>query len=53
LPVRLRAFPNKEAVRSDLRRLADIPNLARVIPSHGPIIDREPAATLRRIADRV
>lgn len=53
VPVRLRAFPNKAAVKKDLLALADTPGLARVIPSHGPIVEADPAGSLRRIAARV
>lgn len=50
LPVRLRAFPDKAKVKQDLEALAALPNLVRLIPSHGPIIDDDPAGALRRVA---
>ena len=48
--VRLRAFPNKQALRTDLMRLAELPGLTRVVPSHGLIISDDPAGALRRVA---
>jgi hypothetical protein len=29
--------------RAHLRRLAETPGLVRLVPSHGPVIDRDPA----------
>ena len=52
-PVRMRAFRPKEAARRDLLRLADIPGLWRVVPSHGPVISEDPAGALRRAAQRI
>lgn len=49
-PVRLRAFPDKARVKADLEALAALPNLVRVIPSHGPIVDHNPAGALRQVA---
>lgn len=51
LPVRLRAFPRRALVKSDLARLADLPSLHRVVPSHGAVIERDAAGALGRIAD--
>ena len=52
-PVRMRAFRPKEAARRDLLRLAEIPGLWRVVPSHGPVITEDPAGALRRAAQRL
>ena len=41
---------DKAALRDDLRRLADIPDLVRIIPGHGRVIDSDPSATLHAIA---
>ena len=51
--VRLRAFPDKGAARRDLLRLAEILGLARIVPSHGLVIDSDPAGALRRAAEAV
>jgi hypothetical protein len=48
--VRLRAFPDRAAVRADLERLAATPGLVRVVPSHGPVITDDPAGALRQVA---
>jgi hypothetical protein len=40
---------DKPALAAQLREWAALPDLVRVIPSHGEIIDR-PRATLERIA---
>jgi hypothetical protein len=52
-PVRIRAFGPKAAVRADLRRLSEIPGLARIVPSHGPVVSTDAAGALRRIAERL
>ena len=44
---------DRRAFADHLRRLADTAGLTRVIVSHGDIIDREPAAVLRRVADEL
>jgi hypothetical protein len=49
-PVRLRAFFGKQAVKQDLLRLAEVPGLARIVPSHGAVIDADPAGVLRGLA---
>lgn len=51
--VRLRAFSDKAAARKDLLRLADLPGLTRIVPSHGPVIANDPAGTLARAARAV
>jgi hypothetical protein len=33
--------------------LAAVPNLARLVPSHGAIVEREPAALLRRLSANI
>lgn len=43
---------DRDAVARDLRDLADIPDLTRLIPSHGDIIERDPADTLRAAVTR-
>jgi hypothetical protein len=40
------------AVRGAIEELAATPGLARLIPSHGDVLDRDPAGTLRAIAAR-
>ena len=49
---KLRAVSDKAALKRDLLRLADIPNLVRLVPSHGEIVTRDPAGALRRAAQR-
>jgi hypothetical protein len=51
--VKMRVLADAAAVRALLGELADTPGLARVVPSHGDIIDRDPAAALRAIAETV
>ena len=41
---------DKDALKSHLLRLADTPNLARVVPGHGSIIEDDPAGVLRAVA---
>lgn len=48
---RLAIVKDKAAVAEDLRTLADTPGLERIIVSHHEVIDRDPAATLRRLAE--
>jgi hypothetical protein len=49
----MRILENASAVRETLVRLADTPGLVRVIPSHGDIVDKDPAGVLREIAATV
>lgn len=42
---------DKDALRDHLKRLANTPNLARIIVSHHEVVTDEPAATLERVAD--
>lgn len=44
---------DKKAFRSHLERLADVPDLRRIVVSHHEVIDHEPAATLRAVAAKV
>lgn len=41
---------DKRALRSHFERLAALPGLVRLIPSHGPIRTEDPAGTLRAVA---
>jgi hypothetical protein len=47
---RLRFVSDKKALRYSLERLAATPGLCRLVPSHGPVIEGDAAATLRRVA---
>ncbi|MSQ85057.1 MAG: hypothetical protein EXR77_19650 [Myxococcales bacterium] len=47
---RLLFMSDRSKLRDHLLRLADVPDLARVIPFHGTIVDVAPAAALRRVA---
>ncbi|MGE0396953.1 MAG: hypothetical protein AB7T06_09565 [Kofleriaceae bacterium] len=44
---------DKKAFRSHLERLADIPDLRRIVVSHHEVIDRDAGATLRDVASKV
>lgn len=51
VPVRLRVVRDRAAVRAHLERCAAMPGrLARIVPSHGAVIERDPAGVLREIA---
>lgn len=41
---------DKKAFRAHLERLADLPDLRRIVVSHHEVIDQEPSATLRAVA---
>lgn len=49
---KVRAVSDKAALKRDLLRLADTPSLTRLIPSHGLVVDRDPAAALRTAVSR-
>jgi hypothetical protein len=49
-PVRWRVLRDRRALQAQLDGLARTPGLARIVPSHGPIVDRDPADALREIA---
>ncbi|MFO0583512.1 MAG: hypothetical protein U0229_14670 [Anaeromyxobacter sp.] len=49
-PVRLRVLRDRAALRTQLEELAALPGLARIVPTHGPVWDRDPAGALREIA---
>lgn len=44
---------DKKAFRSHLERLADVPDLRRIVVSHHQVIDRDAGATLRAVAAKV
>lgn len=50
LPVKLHAVKDKQAVSAQLEAWAELPQLERIIISHGNIISEAPANVLRRIA---
>lgn len=49
---KLRAVSDKAALKRDILKLADTPGLARIVPSHGLVVDTEAAAPLRTAAAR-
>jgi hypothetical protein len=49
---KLRAVTDRAALKSSLLRLAETPDLARIVPSHGDIVASETAASLRKAVDR-
>lgn len=50
VPVRLRVVRDRAALRAHLERCAAMPGLARVVPSHGAVVERDAAGVLREIA---
>lgn len=50
LPIQLKEVKDKEAVSAQLDRWSLVPNLQRVIISHGRIIAEQPGTVLRRIS---
>jgi hypothetical protein len=48
---RLLAVRDRAAVAAELRRLASLPGLARLVPSHGAVVETGVAEALRRAAD--
>jgi hypothetical protein len=49
-PVRKRVETDTAAVRGLLTTLADLPGLARIVPTHGAVVESNAPAALRRIA---
>jgi len=49
-PIRSRLVSDPEYLAAQLEKWATMPHLERIIPSHGEIIDRAPAAELLRLA---
>jgi hypothetical protein len=47
---RLLMVTNRADVRAHLEELAALPGLTCLVPSHGEIVDQDPAAVLRRVA---
>ncbi|MCB9797495.1 MAG: hypothetical protein H6741_32800 [Alphaproteobacteria bacterium] len=47
---RMMMVKDKPALAQCLRGLADTPDLVRVIPAHGDVIDQDPAGVLRAVA---
>lgn len=50
---RRRVMSDREALRAHLLRLAARPGLARLVPSHGPVIEGDVGAVLRDVAARL
>ncbi len=48
---KVRALRDGKALKRDLLRLADTPGLVRLVPSHGSVVSRDPAAALRNAAN--
>jgi len=44
---------DRSALRRHFERLAARPGLVRIIPSHGPILESDPAGVLRRVVPRI
>jgi hypothetical protein len=45
-----RAVGDRKALKAHILRLADLPGLVRVVPSHGPVIEHDVARVLRDVA---
>ncbi len=50
---RLLTIYDARAVAADMNRLAALPGLARLVPTHGDIVDENAPATLREIASQL
>ena len=50
---RLLAVRDVRAIAADLERLASIPGLARLVPTHGDIVGQDAPAVLRGVASRL
>jgi hypothetical protein len=48
--VRRRVLEDPRAFRGWLEAMARTPGLARIVPTHGPVVDEDPAGVLREIA---
>ncbi len=44
---------DRAALRAHLLRLAQTPNLHRLVPCHGPVVERDAAGVLRRVAEGI
>jgi hypothetical protein len=42
---------DKKALKADLLRLAETPDLVRLVPSHGRIVATDPAGAIRRAVE--
>jgi hypothetical protein len=51
--IKLRQVKDEEALRAQLERWAELPNLRRVVVSHGNIITNDAGPLLRRIAEEL
>ncbi|HEY4106256.1 MAG TPA: hypothetical protein VGM44_20290 [Polyangiaceae bacterium] len=49
---KLRAVSDRAALKRDLLRLAETPGLARLVPSHGEIVDTDAAGALRNTVSK-
>jgi hypothetical protein len=53
LPARVIQVADRRALAAHLARLAETPGLARLVPSHGAIVDDDAAGVLRAVAHRL
>jgi hypothetical protein len=51
--IQLRAVKQKEELRAQLEAWSHIPDLNRIVVSHGAIVERDPAQALARLADQL
>jgi len=49
-PIQAKLVADRQALAAQLDKWAGIPGLKRIVPSHGEIIERQPAAELARLA---
>jgi hypothetical protein len=52
-PAQIRVLRDKPGVKALYVKLAQTEGLARIVPSHGPVIDVDPAAVLRAVGDAI
>jgi hypothetical protein len=48
-----RAVNDRAALRRHMERLAELPGLHRLVPSHGEVVEKDPAGTLRLVTSRI
>src|SRR5262249_45871739 len=50
---RLFLMKDRRAVHDYVEKLASMPGLARIVPSHGPIVEKDPSGLLRRLNEKL
>jgi hypothetical protein len=52
-PVLFRVADDRARLRAFMEKLAAVPGLARIVPSHGEVIETDPAGALRAVASMI